>query len=107
MKGQQSAFLNLNADEDVGRRDSRKQQMALRHVRGGPEGDDEPQHDRVPDPAVLHALLEFHLGVFAPLEHQPCHHGVLDREQAQEHEVENHSLTYINHIVYISERFWL
>ena len=53
-------LLQEDADEDIGRRHRREQQMPHRHRRRRPERDDEAEIDRVPHEIVQHRRLEVH-----------------------------------------------
>src|SRR5688572_13193322 len=52
VQGGEIALLELDRDEDVRRRDEGEEEVADRHVRRGVEGDDEAEHERVPDVLV-------------------------------------------------------
>ena len=54
----QVVFFKLNGQEDVGRRGDGKKQVALSHLGRGPEGDEEPEVDRVANALVEHWRLE-------------------------------------------------
>src|SRR5438270_72905 len=59
--------LELERDADVRRRGDREDQMAHGHDRGGPEGDDEPEHDRMTHQPVKTASRERRMRVHRAL----------------------------------------
>src|SRR6185437_9409958 len=58
VRPRQIAFLQRDAHQDVASRRGGEDQMAERHARRRPEGDQEPQHDRMTHDPVERALRE-------------------------------------------------
>src|SRR5215218_7920452 len=85
----QVRFLQTDADEDVSRRCDREEQVSDRHMRSGPEGQQEPGIDRVPHMLVEGRRLEGGRGQFAATHPrinlpEPEQLEVVDQERAAE-----------------------
>lgn len=83
-------FLELYADQDVGRGCDGEKQMARRHVWGRPECDDESRHNRVADISVEAAGLECYVMVLLVSQMEPDlpeseQVEVIDHERGEQH----------------------